>query len=72
VVSHRGPWLGLQEAVVDEMNGDQAERAQRNQRLSARRPHGVVETLPLGHVVDGNAHRASVSPSARNLNAGGR
>jgi hypothetical protein len=72
VVDDARPRLGLQEAVVDEMDGDQTERAQREQRLDARRLQGIAETLPLGHVVDGDAHRSSVSPFARELNAGGR
>ena len=66
------PGLGLQEAVVDEMHGDQAERTKRDQRLRARRLRGLAETLPLGDLVDGDAHRSSVSPSTRELNARGR
>jgi len=72
VVGNTRPGLGLQKAVVNEMDGDQTERAQREQRLHARRLHGIAETIPLGHVVDGDAHRSSVSPSARELNAGRR
>jgi hypothetical protein len=54
------------------MEGDQAESAQRDQRLGARRSHAIASTLALGHLVHGDAHCSSVSPSTRELNAGGR
>ena len=72
VVGDTRPGLGLHEAVVDEMEGDQAEPAQRDQRLGARRSHAIAYTLPLARLVHGDTHRSSVSPSTGELNAGGR